>query len=243
MLNRHFAGTRTVVVTEGSSEIGEACALLLDTLSFQVFVGRSSTALQCRASNKLTPITLDVSDTPSISLAAETVANIVGEEGLFGLVNNPEITITAQLEFLPLAELRTHLEGSLLRQLVITQAFLRLLRLGRGRIVNVGSIMNSHSSRLSKQSFTSNFVIETLTDILCLELRPQNIRVSLVQFDDSELSFKETPGVAAEGTDAMHEPVADADKIETYTNTVAKTIIHALTTAKLKARYTVLSKQ
>jgi NAD(P)-dependent dehydrogenase (short-subunit alcohol dehydrogenase family) len=44
------------------------------------------------------------------------------------------------LELQPIADFRAQLEANLFGPLMVTQAFLPLIRRGRGRVVNVGSI-------------------------------------------------------------------------------------------------------
>jgi NAD(P)-dependent dehydrogenase (short-subunit alcohol dehydrogenase family) len=62
------------------------------------------------------------------------VAKAVGNAGLSGPVNNAGIAVGGTLEFLPLPEIRKQLEVNVLGQIMVTQAFLPLLRLARGRI-------------------------------------------------------------------------------------------------------------
>src|SRR5262249_9720741 len=76
----------TAVVSAGPcTGIGAACALHLDKEGFRVFAGvrrqSDADALRSKASPRLTPISLDVADTLSISTAAGAVAGAVGEAG------------------------------------------------------------------------------------------------------------------------------------------------------------------
>src|SRR6185503_17646090 len=127
--------SRAVVITGASTGIGAACALQLDRLGFRVFAGvrkpADGEALQRQASDRLTPILIDVTDAASIATAADTVAAFVGEAGLAGLVNNAGIGVAGPLEFLPIAELRRQLEINVIGQVAVTQTFLPLLRQGR----------------------------------------------------------------------------------------------------------------
>ena len=80
---------RTVLVTGASSGIGKSCALELDRLGFQVLAGvrnpDDGKALTELASERLTPLILDVCDRATISAAGDTVAKLVGDRGLYGL--------------------------------------------------------------------------------------------------------------------------------------------------------------
>ena len=64
----------------------------------------------------------------------------MGDRGIAGLVNNAGIVKPGPLEFQPMDDFRTQLEVNLFGHVAVTQAFLPLLRKGKGRLVNVGSI-------------------------------------------------------------------------------------------------------
>ena len=104
--------------------------------------GARSTArpLRAQAPGSVTPLIIDVTDEATISAAAATVADAVGDRGLAGLVNNAGIGEPAPIEFQPMADFRTQLEVNLFGPVAMIQAFLPLIRRGGGRIVNVGSI-------------------------------------------------------------------------------------------------------
>ena len=132
-----------MVITGASTGIGEACALHLDKLGYRVFAGIRKAAdgesLRRRASERLVPVRLDISDETEVGQAARNVIEALGGEGLAGLVNNAGIVVGGMLEFLPLDALRRQLEVNVVGQIAVTQAFLPSLRKARGRIVNIGS--------------------------------------------------------------------------------------------------------
>ncbi|MGH7219616.1 MAG: SDR family NAD(P)-dependent oxidoreductase, partial [Nitrospiraceae bacterium] len=134
----------SVVVTGASTGIGAACALDCAGRGMTVFAGvrdpRAGEALAAKGGPSLIPITLDVTNEPSIARSVDMVQLVVGEGGLGGLVNNAGIVIGSPLEIIPLSQLRKQLEVNVIGQIAVTQAFLPLLRRGRGRIVNMGSI-------------------------------------------------------------------------------------------------------
>lgn len=246
-----------VVVTGTSTGIGAATATHLSELGFRVFAGVRSEAdgeaLVARASGELAPLVIEITDAGSISAAAQAVEAAVGDRGLAGLVNNAGIVKPAPLEFQPLADFRRQLEVNLVGQVATTQAFLPLIRRGRGRIVNVGSIGGRMALPLHGAYSASKFGIEGLTDALRLELRQWKIGVSLVDPGATESAiFGKTlaeidgleqalgpPGhrryaqqVAAVRT-LVEKTAADAAPAES----VAKAIGNALTAKKPKSRY------
>lgn len=176
---------KPVVITGGSSGIGFACAMELDRRGVPVFAAvRSEEArqrLKQSASNRLTTIELDVTDADSIAAAARQVAGAVGQQGIHGLVNNAGVVVVGPLEFMPLDRLRRQFEVNVFGQIAVTQAFLPLLRAGRGRIVNISSV----SGRVAPPYFgpytSSKFALEALSDVLRVELRHWGISVSVVE--------------------------------------------------------------
>src|SRR4051794_34595470 len=133
-----------VVVTGASTSIGNACALHLDRIGFRVFAGvrrdEDAERLRAQASERLTPVKLDVTDSESIRSAADQVATALAGEPLSGLVNNAGIAVSGPVEYLPIEEVRKQLEVNFIGQVAVTQAFLPLLRRSRGRVVNIGSV-------------------------------------------------------------------------------------------------------
>jgi NAD(P)-dependent dehydrogenase (short-subunit alcohol dehydrogenase family) len=176
---------RSVVVTGASTGIGASCALLLDARGFQVFAGvrreEDGVALKLRASNRLTPLRLDVTEADGIAAAVEAVSAAVGERGLSGLVNNAGIAVGAPLEFVPIEDLRRQFEVNVLGVVAVTQAFLPLLRMGHGRIVNMSSISGRVSAPFFGPYSASKFALEALSDALRGELRPWGLHVAVVE--------------------------------------------------------------
>ena len=174
----------TVVVTGTSTGIGAATALHLAEIGFSVFAGvrnlSDGEALADRATGSVTPVRIDIRDEETIRAAAEHVTTVVGATGLAGLVNNAGIVKPAPIEFQPLADFREQLEVNLVAHVAVTQAFLPLIRIGRGRIVNVGSIGGHIVLPIHGAYSASKFGMEALTDALRLELRQWRIPVSLI---------------------------------------------------------------
>ena len=250
---------KSVVITGASTGIGRACALHLDTLGLRVFAGvrkqADAEALRAKASPRLVAIALDVADALSISTAASAVAGAVGEAGLDGLVNNAGVVVTGPVEFLPLPELRRQLEINVIGQVAVTQAFLPLIRVARGRIVNMGSIAGRLATPFSGAYGASKFALEALTDALRLELAPWGISVSIIEPGAVATPIWEKGRKSGEAMLAAAPPealVLYGESIEAFKKTsehaarhaadpmdVARAVEHALTTAKPKTRYVI----
>jgi NAD(P)-dependent dehydrogenase (short-subunit alcohol dehydrogenase family) len=246
-----------VVITGTSTGIGAASALLLAEKGFRVFAGvrnaADGDALVARSSGELTPMPVDITDEPSISAAVDVVEGAVAQRGLFGLVNNAGIVKPGPLELQPMADFRRQLEVNLVGQVAMTQAFLPLIRRGKGRIVNVGSIGGRVVLPLHGAYSASKFGMEAVSDALRLELRQWSIPVSHIDPGATETAiFGKTLDAIDEMKKTLREKgrdeyeaqlssirrlvektAADAAPVDDLSKTVAK----ALTAKKPKSRY------
>ncbi len=176
--------TGAVLVTGTSTGIGKTTTLQLDRLGFRVFATvrneRDAQALCAEASEELVPLLMDVTDQASIDRAKERVSQAVGNAGLAGLVNNAGVGFVAPLEFLPLEELRWMFEVNVFGLLAVTQAFLPLLRQGRGRIVNISSTASLFVAPFHGPYSAAKLGVNGLSNALRLELKPHGVQVSVV---------------------------------------------------------------
>ena len=252
-------GRGAVVVTGASSGIGRACALKLARSGFHVFAGvrkeEDAQTLQDAATGRLTPLLLDVTDPDLIASAVETVTETVGEDGLAGLVNNAGVGVAWPLELVPIDELRRQFEVNVFGQLSVTQAFLPLIRAGRGRIVNIGSVGGWLTIPFGGPLCASKHALKSFNDALRMELHPWGIYVSLIEPGAISTRAVDKLEAGVEGT-IEEFPVpgrsryADAFRIMTKRATahersgsppevVAEAVLHAMTAKRPKARYPV----
>jgi len=174
-----------VVVTGGSTGIGRATALFLDRKGYRVFAGvrkeDDAKALSEAGSDRLAPITIDVTEERSISAAEQEVQRAVGKDGLVGVINNAGVGGGGPIEVTPIDDFRDALEVNLIGQVAVTQAFLPLIRKAKGTIVFIASIGGRVASPFLSPYNTSKFGIEALGESLRHELRPWDIDVVIVE--------------------------------------------------------------
>ena len=246
-----------VLVTGTSTGIGAATVVHLADLGFAVFAGvrrlGDGEALAERTSGVITPVLLDITDESARAAAVRTVSRAVGDRGLVGLVNNAGIVKPAPIEFQPLADFREQLEVNLVAHVAVIQAFLPLIRQGRGRIVNVGSIGGRIVLPIHGAYSASKFGMEALSDALRLELRQWRIPVSLVdpggtdtaifgktlaEIDGLEATLGQTGyGLYADQIAAVRTLVQKTAANPAPALVLAKAVGHAMTSDRPKARY------
>lgn len=176
---------RAVVVSGASTGIGRATALRLARAGHRVFAGvrkqADAEALLGEGIAGLTPLLFDVTDGAAVAAAAKSVSEELGEAGLQGVVANAGIGVTGALEFIELDEVRRQLEVNVIGVLAVVQAFLPLVRKGRGRVVITGSIGGRNALPFLGAYSASKFALEAVADALRRELRPSGIEVSLLE--------------------------------------------------------------
>jgi NAD(P)-dependent dehydrogenase (short-subunit alcohol dehydrogenase family) len=243
-------------VTGASSGIGEACAQHLAGLGFNVFAGvRKDADAERLKGARIEPVKIDVADDASVASAAEEIRAAVGSSGLAGLVNNAGIAIAGPLEFLPIDEFKRQLDVNVVGVVRTTQAMLPLIRLARGRIVNISSIGGRVALPLVSPYNASKFAVEAISDSLRRELRPWGMHVAVIEPGAVatpiwDKSIEVADGMQADAPPEMEERYGELIakvREESLKNArdgvppkeVAEAVAHALTASKPKTRYLV----
>ncbi len=248
-----------VLITGASTGIGEACALRLDRGGFRVFAGvrkpADGDALRAKASPRLAPVLIDVTDQPSIDRVRDELTAALAGQGLAGIVNNAGIAVAGPLEFVPLDRLRQQLEVNVTGQVAVTQAFMPLIREGRGRVVFMGSVSGRLSSPFFGPYAASKYALEAIADALRGELRPWRIHVAIVEPGSIATPIWEKGNATADELErtltpeahslydaaiaALRAAVDDTARRGIPADAVARSVEHALTSRRPKTRYLV----
>jgi NAD(P)-dependent dehydrogenase (short-subunit alcohol dehydrogenase family) len=203
----------------------------------------------------LIPIELDVTDAASIAKAVTRIAHLVGSSGLHGAVHSAGIVVAGPLELLSVEDLRRQLEVNVVGVFELTRALLPLLRVGTGRIVNIGSVSGRIASPYVGPYAISKHALEALTDAFRLELRHCRVSVSLIEsgsvqtpiwqktLDDVTARSQQWPGNLAaiyeEDLAAVRSAVQRISARAGKPETVVRAVVHALTARRPKTRYRV----
>ena len=176
---------RSIVITGASSGIGRASALRLAKNGWRVFAAvRKDTdaeQIEAEAAGALETVRLDVRDQPSIAAAAADVKSRLKGRGLDGLFNNAGIGTISPVEHTSLDALRDIYEINVFGQIATIQAFLPLIRLARGRIINTGSVGDHLTPPFAGPLASSKAAFASMSAALRLELRSQGIHVCLIE--------------------------------------------------------------
>lgn len=175
--------TNSVVVTGASSGIGEATALHLDEIGLRVFAGvrrdADGAVLAQRASERLTPIRLDVTDEEDLAAVADLIDRETSGK-LYGLINNAGLSVNGPLELMPGDQVRKMMDVNVIGLMAVTRAFLPLIRADRGRIINISSGHGLLAIPDKSAYAASKFAVQAISDALRVELQPFGVHVSCI---------------------------------------------------------------
>jgi NAD(P)-dependent dehydrogenase (short-subunit alcohol dehydrogenase family) len=212
-------------------------------------------AIRRDASERFTPLLLDVTDAGAIARARDTVERELGSEPLAGVVNNAGVGSGGPIEAIDMDELRRALEVNAIAPVAVTQAFIPRLRASRGRVVNISSIGGRIAQPFLGPYSASKYALEALSDTMRRELRPWGIRVALIEPGNVKTRIWEKGQSqvdelrASAGEEMMQRYGANIDRMERFIKLAerngvepekaAKVIAHALTSPRPRTRYLV----
>jgi len=251
---------KNILISGCSTGIGRACALHFSKTGYHVFacVRKEADAESIKAEDKtgnLEPVLLDVTNELQLGELKAKLSQRLSEEGLVGLVNNAGIGEGGPLETVDPQIVRNVFNVNVMGPLLLTQAFLPLIRIGKGRIITIGSIAGKISSPGGGVYSISKFGIEAFNDALRQELAPQGIHVSLIEpgpietpmlMNADEKTAEAKNGLSPEELGRYGEMIESNSRmfVELQSRAlpaqaVADVVEHALEASKPKTRYLV----
>ncbi|KAM4755216.1 retinol dehydrogenase 16-like [Cyanocitta cristata] len=174
-----------VLITGCDSGFGNLLARQLDARGLRVLAAclseAGATQLRAATSNRLQTVLLDVTSSKSIADVTAWVRERVGDQGLWGLVNNAGIAIpTAPNEWLTKEDFVKVLNVNLVGLVEVTLSLLPLVRRARGRVVNVASVMG-RVSFFGGGYCISKYGVEAFSDSLRLEMSSFGVKVCVIE--------------------------------------------------------------
>jgi short-subunit dehydrogenase len=180
-----------VLITGASTGIGHATSKYLIDKGYFVIgsVRKAADAKQLEEEfgDAFKAVVFDVTDAKAIKESFSYVKNIVGDSGLFGLINNAGIAVAGPLQYLKMESFEHQMNVNVNGLLRTTQTFLPLLggnewyKNSPGRIINIGSVSGIIGSPFLGAYCASKFAVEAISDSLRRELKLHGIKVVLLQ--------------------------------------------------------------
>jgi short-subunit dehydrogenase len=241
MNSMNKANPGVALVTGASSGIGRATAKALQSAGFRVF-GTSRRAAAER-SDGVTMLACDVTDDESV---AKLVDRVLAEaERIDLLVNNAGVGVIGGAEESSIAQAQTLFDVNVFGVMRVTKAVLPTMRRqGKGRIINISSILGLIPSPYNAIYSSSKHAIEGYSESLDHELRTLGIRVVLVEPGYTNTAFEKNKT-------KPDQPLSIYDSVRTHTERfmlksveegdapeiVAKTVLKAASAALPNRRY------
>lgn len=172
------------LVTGASTGIGRSIVEELIQKNHIVFAGaRKSKDLESLngLGDRVIAIELDVTKPEQIRQALAQIKSRLPKDHRFNLVNNAGIVAPGPIEGLRAEDLRYQFEVNVFGVVSVTQVFLPLIRLNKGKIVMISSISGIVSVPFLGAYSASKFALEAISDSLRLELKPSGVGVFVIQ--------------------------------------------------------------
>ncbi|XP_043931508.1 retinol dehydrogenase 7-like, partial [Protopterus annectens] len=174
-----------VLITGCDSGFGNLIARQLDKRGFYVIAAclteKGAQELKATTSAKLKTVSLNVTDSDSIAQTFEFVEKEVGSKGLWGLVNNAgRATPIGPTDWMQMDDFHKVLNVNLIGLIEVTLKFLPLLKINKGRVVNVASVMGRLAFGGGGYCL-SKWGVESFSDSLRRDVQFFGVNVSIVE--------------------------------------------------------------
>ncbi|AFZ36764.1 short-chain dehydrogenase/reductase SDR [Stanieria cyanosphaera PCC 7437] len=249
---------KTILITGASTGIGAALAKMLaqefDDLSL-VLAARNQTQLelvadQCRqAGAEVLVVPTDLAQLEQVQNLAQLALQHFGRVDI--LVNNAGYGQMGPIELIPPKAAQEQFAVNFHAPLVLAQTLIPIMRKqGQGRIVNISSLGGRIPFPTAGMYSCSKFALEALSDVLRMELKAFNIKVTVVEpgpvvtdffrvagekIQTSIVNYKQTPYAPAfENIEAIDQQL---DLLGWSAAKTARIIIKAMTARNPRPRY------
>ncbi|NP_955903.1 dehydrogenase/reductase SDR family member 9 [Danio rerio] len=174
-----------VYITGCDTGFGNLLARHLDTKGFRVIAGcyseKGEDELKKICSDRLITLHLDVTDNENVKKAAETIKSLVGQKGLWAVVNNAGIAFpTAPNDWLEIEDFTPMINVNLIGVIAVTLSVLPLIKKAKGRVVNVASVFGRIST-LGGAYCITKYGVEAFNDALRRQMAPFGVKVLCIE--------------------------------------------------------------
>lgn len=178
---------KSVLITGTSKGIGLETALAFGRAGYKVFATmrnpEGAAILKQHIADESLAITIYIMDVDSDDSVKHAIENIIQEHGNIDvLVNNAGIERHGSIEELEISDFKAVMETNYFGVIRCIKGVLPQMRKNKnGCIINVSSISGKIACTPLASYCASKFALEALTEALAQEVKPFNIRVSLVE--------------------------------------------------------------
>ncbi|KAA0707866.1 Retinol dehydrogenase 7 [Triplophysa tibetana] len=178
-------GNKYVFITGCDSGFGKLLTNHLDKCGFCVVAAclteKGEEDLKKSCSSRLSTVHLNVTKSESIDKAFAFIKNLVGEKGLWALVNNAGVAVpSGPDDWLTLQDYENMLDVNLNGVIGVTLSVLPLIKKARGRVVNVASVFGRISPFGGPYSVTK-YGVEAFNDTLRRTLYYFGVKVLCIE--------------------------------------------------------------
>ncbi|XP_059199015.1 retinol dehydrogenase 7-like [Centropristis striata] len=174
-----------VYITGCDSGFGNLLAKRLDTNGFRVIAGcyteKGEDELKKAASDRLVTFHLDVTNSESVSKTAASIKTLVGQKGLWAVVNNAGVAYpSAPTDWLTIGDYKAMLAVNLCGVIDVTLSVLPLIKKAKGRVVNVASVFG-RVTPFGGPYCVSKYGVESFNDGLRLNMITFGVKVACIE--------------------------------------------------------------
>ncbi|KAM6955457.1 dehydrogenase/reductase SDR family member 9 isoform 1-T2 [Lycodopsis pacificus] len=178
-------GDKYVYITGCDTGFGNLLARHMHTLGFHViaacYTEKGEDELKQFASDRLETFHLDVTDSESVSKTAALITTLVGQKGLWAVVNNAGVALpSGPTDWLTIDDYKDMLAVNLCGVIDVTLSVLPLIKKARGRVVNVASVFG-RCSPFGGPYCVSKYGVESFNDSLRINMAAFGVKVACIE--------------------------------------------------------------
>ncbi len=175
-----------IIITGAASGVGKATCIHLHHLGFKLIFACDYNFIKLEELHCLIPeitvLPVDITNQASVLSLLETVKSVVGENGIYGLINNAGVLPLGPVEVTSIEEINKAFQVNVIGHIRVLKEFLPLLRLGKGRVIFMSSVAGIIPSCTIMGVYSATkHALECFCDVLRVELAPWNIPVIAIE--------------------------------------------------------------
>jgi len=178
---------QVALVVGASSGVGKVCANYLVSQGYTVY-GSSRKANYGDVIDDIHMLPIDVTDEDTITKAVNYIYEKEG--GIHVLINCPGYGLAGSIEDTSTEEAEKIFKTNFFGVMACCRAVLPIMRAQRdGLIINISSVAGFIAIPYQAMYSSSKYALEAMTEALRIEVKPFNIRVSLIAPGDMKTNF------------------------------------------------------